>query len=290
MKVLSLFDGISCGHVALDRAGIKVDTYYAFEIEPNAIQITQYNYPNTIQCGDVLENDFTQFKDIDILLGGSPCTFWSIAKNNREIDKSGMGWKLFERYLLALRNTKPKYFLYENVASMPPTIKKHISEEFGCEPILIDSALVSAQSRKRLYWTNIPSVKQPEDRGILLKNVIESGLVDRDKSLCLTRRYCAYVGSQSYLRRRYFGKAMGQAVFEDTTPEIQKQHWKLDDRKEWEGIGRIRSLRVIEVERCQTLPEGYVGKVGVSEVVAKETIGNGWNVDTIAHILSFINK
>lgn len=135
---------------------------------------------------------------------------------------------------------------------------------------MIDASLVSAQARKRCYWTNIPNVKQPTDKGILLQDIIESGIVDRNKSLCIARRYAGYQGSQSYLRRRYFGKSMGQAVFENTTPEIQKQHWKLDDRKEWKGIGKIRPLTIVEVERLFTLPEGYISNLGISEKVAKE--------------------
>ena len=118
INVLSLFDGISCGQVAFERAGIKVNNYYAFEIEPNAIQITMKNYPNTIQCGDVFDTDFTEFieKDIDIVIGGSPCTFWSkakchTAKQKRELDTDGIGWKLFMKYVECINTVKPKYFL-----------------------------------------------------------------------------------------------------------------------------------------------------------------------------------
>lgn len=192
IKVVSLFDGISCGHVALDRLGIAVSAYEAFEIDKYARSVSRYNYPDIRQHGDVLEADFTQFAAYDLVMGGSPCTFWSIAKTNREVDKNGMGWKLFMCFVEAMRIVKPKYFLYENVASMPKSIKDYISEEFGCEPILINSALVSAQHRKRLYWTNIKGITQPEDKGILLKDILENGLSGREKSYCIDA--CYYKG------------------------------------------------------------------------------------------------
>ncbi len=174
VKVLSLFDGISCGMVALERAGYKVERYYAYEIEPSAITISKKNYPEIIQLGDVFNTDFAQFavQEIDFLLGGSPCTFWSkakcskTAKQKRETETEGMGWKLFERYLEAKKTAQPKYFLYENNYGIAQEIQDAISEKLGVEPVMIDSALVTAQRRKRLYWTNIPGVQQPEDKGI----------------------------------------------------------------------------------------------------------------------------
>lgn len=176
--VLSLFDGISCGHVALERAGIKVDKYYASEVDKYAISITQHNYPNTIQLGDVNHVDFSQFiGKIDILMGGSPCQDLSIAHNNRKgLDGERSG--LFFKYVEALQVIKPKYFLLENVASMSKVDKDKITEIMGVEPIMINSALVSAQQRKRLYWTNIPNIQQPKDKNIFLKDVIESNIED----------------------------------------------------------------------------------------------------------------
>ena len=189
LKVVSLFDGISCGRVALDRAGYAVSSYVAYEIDKFAKAISRHNYPDIKHHGDVLDADFSKYKGYDMVIGGSPCTFWSIAKANREVDKDGMGWKLFMAFVEAVRIIQPRFFLYENVASMPATIKEFISEELGCEPVFINSALVSAQQRKRLYWTNIPGIAQPEDKGILLKNIIESGLSYVDKSHCITARY-----------------------------------------------------------------------------------------------------
>jgi DNA (cytosine-5)-methyltransferase 3A len=184
-----LFDGISCGRIALDRAGIAANRYEAYEIDKYAKSVSKYNYPGITQRGDVLDADFSQFAGYDLVMGGSPCTFWSIAKTNREVDKSGAGWKLFMRFAEAVRVIRPKYFLYENVASMPPSIKAYISEELGAEPVFINSALVSAQQRKRLYWTNIKGIEQPEDRGILLKDILETGISDREKSYCIDACY-----------------------------------------------------------------------------------------------------
>ena len=151
MKVLSLFDGISCGMVALQRAGIKVERYVAYEIEENAIKVSKFNYPEIEHKGDVFRADYSKDKDFDLLIGGSPCTYWSIARargnNERETKPSGLGWELFKQYVRALKEVKPTYFLYENNASMSEDIKECISEELGCEPIEIDSADFSAQHR-----------------------------------------------------------------------------------------------------------------------------------------------
>lgn len=191
MKVLSLFDGISCGMVALERAGMPIERYVAYEIDKYAIKVSQKNYPNIEQCGDVTNADFTKYKDFDLLIGGSPCTYWSIAKNNRETTPDGIGGQLFMQYVRALKESRCKYFLYENNYSIHKNIKNFISEQLGVQPIMINSALVSAQQRKRCYWTNIPGVAQPKDKGLLLKDILQSGLdlTGRDKSYCITASY-----------------------------------------------------------------------------------------------------
>lgn len=290
IKVLSLFDGISCGMVALERAGIEVDEYYAYEIEQNAIKISEKNYPKIIHCGDVFNTDFStdEIQNIDLLIGGSPCTHWSIVQKSerRETVASGIGWDLFSKYLQALHNTNPKYFIYENNKSMSDSIKYEISKCFGVNPILINSSLVSAQNRQRLYWTNIPYVTVPKDRGILLRDIIESGTVDRDKSLCITRRYAGFSGTQSYLCRRYFGKSIGQAVFEGDIESI-KCKWMNNPYFESDEVN-IRQLTVTECERLQTLPDGYTACDDVSKDMRYEVIGNGWTIDVIAHILDGI--
>ncbi|MCL2047157.1 MAG: DNA cytosine methyltransferase [Defluviitaleaceae bacterium] len=189
LNIVSLFDGISCGRVAIERAGYAVSSYVAFEIDKYARAISRFNYPDIEHYGDVMEADFNKFAGYDMVMGGSPCTFWSIARANREVDKDGIGWKLFMKFVEAVRIIKPRFFFYENVASMPSTIRDFISEEFGCKPIMINSALVSAQQRKRLYWTNITDVTQPNDKGILLRDIIDSGVSYVEKSHCMTARY-----------------------------------------------------------------------------------------------------
>lgn len=284
LNVLSLFDGISCGMVALKRAGIKLNKYMAYEIENSAIKISKNNYPEIEHCGDVFEADFTNYKGYDLLIGGSPCTFWSVARKDRETTSDGLGFQLFSQYVRALHESKCKYFLYENNFSIHKDIKAEITKALGVEPIMINSALVSGQNRKRLYWTNIPNIKLPSDRNILLKDIIESGTVDRDKSLCVTRRYAGFSGSQSYLCRRYFGKSMGQAVFEGDINKI-KMRWETDPYF-ISNEQNIRQMTIKECERLQTLPDNYTNVPGITKQQRYEAIGNGWTVDVIVHILS----
>ena len=201
IKALSLFDGVSCGQPALERAGVAVSSYDAFEIDRYAVAISRYNYPDIRRHGDVMDADFSQFQGYDLLMGGSPCTFWSIARKSREVDTGGMGWALFMRFAEAARIIRPRFFLYENVASMPQGIRARISEELGCEPTMINSALVSAQQRRRLYWTNIKGVAQPEDRGIMLRDILESGASYADKSHCMTVSYCGAEIGHSLARK-----------------------------------------------------------------------------------------
>lgn len=189
-KVLSLFDGISCGMVALERLGIKPERYVAFEIDKYAIQVSKKNYPNIEHKGDVFDGNFNEYKGFDLLMGGSPCTYWSIAKNNRETTPDGIGGQLFMQYVRALKEAKPKYFLYENNRSMHNNIKEFITEQLGVEPIMINSALLSAQQRKRYYWTNIPGVEQPKDKGIVLNDIlIGGGQGMTPKAYCMTASY-----------------------------------------------------------------------------------------------------
>lgn len=196
MKVLSLFDGMACGFISMLGAGIEVDRYVAYEIDKYAIKTATHNFPMIEEKGDVFTADFTEYAGFDWLVGGSPCTYWSIAqKNGRETEASGMGWELFQQYVRALHEAKPKYFIYENNKSMSKAIRASIDEAFGFEAVLINSALVSAQNRQRLYWVgkrnangtySKVNVEQPIDRGILLKDVLDdSCLVDREKAYVL---------------------------------------------------------------------------------------------------------
>ncbi len=195
MKVLSLFDGMACGMLAMQAAGIKVDRYVAYEIDKYAVQTSSHNFPMIEHRGDVFHADFTEYSGFDFLVGGSPCTYWSIAqKNNRETEASGMGWELFSQYVRALNEAKPMWFIYENNKSMSNAIRESITETFGFEPVCINSALVSAQNRQRLYWVGKRNpngtysrvrVDQPEDRGILLRDVLDHAVALREKANCL---------------------------------------------------------------------------------------------------------
>lgn len=184
MKVLSLFDGISCGRLALERAGIPVEKYYASEIDKYAIQIAQKNYPDTIQVGDVTKLNYLEFLDVDLVIGGSPCQGFSFAGKQLNFDDPRS--KLFFEFVRAVKTIKPKYFLLENV-KMKKEFQDIISEQLGVQPIEINSSLVSAQNRKRLYWTNIPNVTIPEDKGILLKDILHEFSDVPEKSLMNVR-------------------------------------------------------------------------------------------------------
>ena len=180
IKVLSLFDGMSCGQIALDQLGIEVDTYYASEIDKYAIEITQKNFPETIQVGDITKLDPKDFADVDLIMGGSPCQGFSFAGKQLAFDDPRSA--LFFEFIRMLKAIKPKYFLLENVRMKKEfldIISQQVSEcypeiTFGIQPILINSSSVSAQSRQRYYWTNIPNIKQPEERGIVLRDILEN--------------------------------------------------------------------------------------------------------------------
>lgn len=307
MKVLSLFDGISCGMVALERAGIPVEEYHAYEIDDYAVQISEKNYPQIVHHGDVFEGDFTQYKGFDILVGGSPCVYWSISKRNRETTPDGAGGQLFMQYVRALRESGCKYFLYENNNSIHKDIKDFISEQLGVQPIMINSALVSAQQRKRCYWTNIPNVTQPEDKHIMMKDILESGQSWVDKSYCLTASYDGAIFWNTLQRKQrtmvaepirlgHIGNSTGQAnrVYSIEGKSVCLQAnaggggaktglYKIDLP---DGDYTIRKLTPVEAERLQTLPDNYTE--GISKAQRYKCIGNGWTVDVIAHILSFI--
>lgn len=209
MKVLSLFDGMACGMLAMQSAGITVDRYVAFEIDKYAVETSSHNFPIIEHRGDVFQADFTEFSGFDFLVGGSPCTYWSIAqKNNRETEASGMGWELFSQYVRALHEAQPMWFIYENNKSMSNAIRESITETFCFEPICINSALVSAQNRQRLYWVGRRNpngtysrvkVDQPEDRGILLKDVL-----DRIGARELSEREMDYMVRQTSGIRNHF--------------------------------------------------------------------------------------
>ena len=217
INVLSLFDGMSCGQIALDQLGIPVKNYFAAEIDKFAIKVAQANYPDTIHVGDVkdihtidghLVDDFCFLHKIDLLIGGSPCQGFSFAGKQLNFDDPRS--KLFFEYVRLLKALKPKYFLMENV-KMSKQSQQIITDYLGVEPIEINSNLVSAQNRRRLYWTNIPVDGLPEDKGIVLADILEDGFTDRDKSYCLDASY--YKGGGASNVRLYFEKSRRQIVF-----------------------------------------------------------------------------
>jgi DNA (cytosine-5)-methyltransferase 3A len=272
MKILSLFDGISCARVALERVGINVKEYYASEVDKYAIAISKKNYPDIIQVGSVAEL-VAHTEPFDLLIGGSPCQDLSIAKKDRkglDGERSGLFWE----YVRILKENEPKYFILENVASMPKEAKDLITKTLGVEPIMINASLVSAQNRKRLFWTNIPNITLPKDRGILLKDILEKSV---DKSFDVSEKCITGVLKSNYRDRKPMnlnGKANTLKLGGDVKRIV-------------EDNGRWRYLTPNEYCRLQGLPDEYTN-AGVSKTRQYFGVGNAFNVDVVAHILSFI--
>lgn len=295
MNVLSLFDGISCSIVALKRANIEIKNFYACEIDSNAIKVSKKNHPEIIHLGSVV--GLTPPNNIDLLIGGSPCQDLSIAKKGRK-GLDGERSKLFYEYVRIMKECNPKYFILENVNSMSKESKAKITEVMGVEPIMIDASLVSAQSRKRLFWTNIPVTKLPEDKGILLKDILQDAEVDermvsKGKAYTLTATYNKAVVNNSIekkqrtmVRIKELEKSTGQAhrVYDPKGKSATLSN---------SGAGLIktdsvRKLTPIECERLQGLPDNYTE--GVSKTQRYKCLGNAFNVDVILHILKFIES
>ncbi len=299
LKVLSLFDGISCGRVALERAGFEVEKYYASEIDKYAIQIAQKNYPDTIQIGDVTKFNPYQWFDnndkFDLLIGGSPCQGFSFAGKQLNFDDPRSA--LFFEFVRILKEVKPKYFLLENVR-MKQEYQDIISEHLEVKPIMINSSLVSAQNRVRLYWTNIPNIEQPEDKGILLKDILEDEV---DEKYYLTKSNIKTINRNFGSKGKTINLDIDNSLIEKFTyPSRIKQ--KKGDIKcptltAAMGTGggnvpviiknlRIRKLTEIECERLQTLSDNYTE--GISMTQRYKALGNGWTVDVISHIFKNI--
>jgi len=278
MNVLSLFDGMSCGQIALNRAGIKYDKYFASEIDKYAIQVTQHNYPETIQIGDILDVKGSDLPKIDIMFGGSPCQGFSFAgkRLNFEDPRS----KLFFEFVRLKEELNPKYFLLENV-KMKKEHEQVITEHMGVEPIRINSNLVSAQSRERLYWTNIPGIEQPEDKGILVKDIID--YTGEHKTLPPKT-----IQAQLYYAKNY--KVTGKAP--TLTRELAHGWGKNITPKCYLEIkavtGEDRLFSPLECERLQTVPDNYSSVV--SNTQRFNMLGNGWTVDVITHIFKNISQ
>lgn len=282
MNVLSLFDGISCGQIALNRAGIIYENYYASEIDKYAIQIADKNFPNIKRLGNVLDVKGSDLPSIDLLIGGSPCKTVSRAGNGKGFDgESGLFWE----YLRILKETNPKYFLLENV-KMKKEWMDIITENLGVKPIHINSNLLSAQNRPRTYWTNIPGVIMPEDSKIYLSDIIPNNPV------CFTERRTEEAKQIRRENRKngidFSPRRMKEMVARTdnksnclTATFSSKEHMVKTDTDE------LRKLTPNEWESLQTLPLNYTE--GVSDNQRYKMIGNGWTVDVIAHILKNIN-
>ena len=348
MVVLSLFDGIGCGMLALQRAGINVEAYYASEIEPSAIKIALHNHPNITQIGDIraISYDYSsgilfangaEYKTgkIDLVIGGSPCTdfssigyshgmkigsmeisslkqYLSLKQNNVQFE--GQSY-LFWEYIRLLNEIKPKYYLLENVV-MAKKWQKLIDDTLQTIPIKINSSLLSAQNRPRLYWTNIKNVEIPNDMHITLNDILSEKAPKNDVSDCLTvtKSFPRLVKKYGYVPERFNSynaslitekacalsrgsmvtsscatllfvkKADGEHIVKNRLLN-GKYPTKLKA-----GRYNLRRLSINEMERLQTLPDGYTDIDGISNQARSAAIGNGWTVDVIAHILSYIER
>lgn len=292
MNVLSLFDGISCGMLALKRANIDVKKYVAYEIEKNAIAISKYNFPEIEHKGNVITADFTEYKGFDLLIGGSPCQSLSIVQSKTRQNLDGKS-KLFFEFVRAKEEMQPKYFLFENVASMNEESKQTISDLLGCKPIFIDSADFSAQSRPRLYWTNIPVEMDYIPSTAVLKDIIEN---DVDEKYFYKCEY-EYHGESKPVAATL--KIKGH----DILKRVQSKYYKCptlttcnggNTQKKVYDNGKARKLTPLEYERLQTLPDDFTLYGSYNGIIKKvadtnryNAVGNGWTVDVIAHLLKY---
>ena len=315
INVLSLFDGSSCGQVALERSGIRVNNYFASEIDKFAEKIAHKNYPNTDSIGDVNFVSGIQLPDIDLILAGSPCQGFSFAGKQLAFDdpRSALFFE-FLRVLNECRRYNPNVkFLLENVR-MKQEYQDIISDYLGVKPVAINSSLVSAQNRYRLYWANW-DITQPQDKGLVLKDILVEGYGDSvadqgttvkqinvDKAACLLARDYKGFGNQAMTGVRTVARMVGRRINpttgkrDDYNTDITPKQ-RLEPRKDNKSgclttvekdnlvveKGTYRPLLPLEMERLQTLPDNYTD--GVSNTQRKKMLGNGWTVDVIVHIL-----
>ena len=284
MNVLSLFDGMSCGQLALKRAGIHYNNYFASEIKNIAIKVTKQNFPNTIHVGDVTKLDLSTLPKIDLLIGGSPCQDFSVLKTQGkglEGDKS----KLFYEYLRILKQTQPKYFLLENVR-MKKQSELQLNEYLGVKGLHINSDLVSYQKRPRIYWTNIPNVLIPKDRNINFQDFKETNYEECKK----------YKVNKTPHRIKMWNEGKGfeglgtcqnitnsKKVFCLTRKQDRSPNSGLIEFEEF-----CRFLTRQELEQAQTVPVGYTDCVSYNQ--AQDLLGDGWTVDVIAHLFQGLRK
>ncbi len=325
MNVLSLFDGMSCGQIALNRAEIKYDNYFASEIDKPAIKVTMANYQNTIQLGDVTQVKGADLPKIDLLIGGSPCQGFSFA--GKQLNFNDPRSKLFFEFVRLLRECNPKYFLLENVR-MKKEFQDVITEHLGVEPIHINSIVFSAQDIKRSFWTNIIFSALTTENELTVEDILESEVdikycIEPKRSVVILdnevkKRKIGFIGSDSQGNRIYsiHGKSVclcGEAGGLGAKTGLYALPCLTPDRTEkWQNGRRfkpphsefytltamdkhgvltnnfIRKLTPLECERLQTVPEDYTGIV--SDNQRYKMLGNGWTVDVIAHIFKGIKE
>lgn len=336
MNILSYFDGMSCGQIAINKSGIGYDKYFAAEIKPNAIKVTQHNFPNTIQLGDVRNVTGGGLPKIDLFIGGSPCQDFSLA-NKERLGLQGTKSGLFFEFLrtkkeLEKENPNLKYLL-ENVA-MSDKDMELISQYLGTYPVNINSSLVSAQMRNRYYWTNIGQedfdlfgfryckIPQPKDKKIMLKNILEYGYVEMDKSRCILESESRPLKQQHKMAHRFFNSGFTTLVVKDRETYLRvKEATKIGfvDIGNNEAVdlsyptsktrrgramkdksncllrnnqyfvfqdGDLRYFTQTELERLQTVPEGYTSILKRNDAAC--LLGDGWTIDVISHIFSFM--
>lgn len=346
MTVVSLFDGIGCGRIALERAGFKINRYYASEIEPNAMRVATYNFPDIIEIGDIRNITYSNgilytsrgkfdIGSVDLLIGGSPCTNFSsigyangmvtgdveitsleqyLALKTADTTFTGQSY-LFWEFVRLLKEISPKYFLLENVV-MAKKWESIITTNMHTFPIKINSSLVSAQNRPRLYWTNIPNVAAPKNKYISLDSILSSEADSKDVFYCLTvqRSFPRMLAKYGYIPERFNAynatelKNRGCALSRGSmitsscatllfVKQREGMHTVTDGildgkyrTKLENGRYNIRRLSLLECERLQTLPDNYTAVSGIPAQKRNEMIGNGWTVDVIAHIFSFIKN
>jgi DNA (cytosine-5)-methyltransferase 3A len=296
MNVLSLFDGISAGRMALERNGIKVDNYYASEIDKNAIKGAKNLFPSTIHLGSVLDVTHADFYEIDLLIGGSPCQSFSRSGDGSGFDGSSKLFWEYVRLLNEVRERNPDVkFLLENVV-MKKEWEQVITDALGVEAILIDSSLVSAQKRQRLYWTNIEGVQQPTDLGITTSDIID----DQDSFVELPADFLWVSEDGEYRVRNATKQGYLPVETYDTInldfPNSKTRRGRVGKKKSNtlntgcnQGVflhGRVKKLTALECARLQTVTDRQYNRLAevMTENQLKHAFGNGWTVDVIAHI------
>ncbi len=287
MKILSLFDGMACGMIAMLGAGVDVESYDAYEIDKYAITLAKHNFPKIQQHGDVFNGDFSKYEGVGFLIGGSPCTHWSIAqKKNRETTASGVGWDLFSQYVRALQEAKPKYFIYENNYSMSKEIRASIDDTFGFEAVHINSALVSAQNRQRLYWVgkrnanggyDRVNVAPPCDRDIQVRDILEYGVFEKRKAYCLKHQAG---NARDYFKKHHTNIAFVPVRVPEFTEETKSRALSASYANKGAGEGTLADKAFNEdshKQRCDFIAEAVnQTKRGKSQTLKAQYSKNGF--------------